>query len=479
MSFQSTLFIVFFCALLAVLALTKKEKIRQIEILAASIVFYAVWDVRFLGLIAICIMVAHVSVFFTLKNRSNEGGFDKLALGIGVGVQLVILCIFKYLNFFVSGFASMLGMEYIGNLIHILPIGISFYIFSAIGYMIDVYRGDIETQPALYEEALYILFFPKLLQGPLHKATDFYKQLEREHPIQIQNLEVGVQIFLFGLIKKIVIADRLGLFVDSVYENPVAYSGGTLLLAAITYPIQLYCDFSGYSDMAVATAKMMGYELCANFDLPFLSRSVAEYWRRWHMSLNVWFRDYLFYPVIRSGWVNSLRKKAKNKSKKLARNLPSVIGMSIVWPLIGLWHGASMNFILYGCFYGVMMIVGQLLAEEEKDGIVGVLRVVRTWMITILTLVLFRATTLEDANAVFAGIFMWQRGISYCYTWSLIMIPLVMAVCVCAYKTNHGNGYYPCVDLSKLRGKVIFCTAVLLTIVLMYVGENYFMYFQF
>lgn len=482
MTFTSLFFLLFYSILLICLLITKKERIRQIEILIASAVFYTIWDIRFLVLVLVCIAITHFIVKKMFKIQgSREKRKRKRILAIGITAQLSILCVFKYLKFFIAGFVKLLDINDMGMLNIILPVGISFYIFSAIGYIADVYRKEIDTQPLFYQEAFYILFFPKLLQGPLHKSADFFKQLRNEHLITSQNLKIGIQIFLSGLIKKIVIADWLGLFVDNVYANPIAYSGGTLLLAAVTYPIQLYCDFSGYSDMAVATAKMMGYDLCQNFNLPFLSKNVAEYWRRWHMSLNIWFRDYLFYPIIRSDGINEVRKKTRKKSKKLAKIIAPIVGIVIVWPLVGLWHGASVNFLLYGCLYGLLMIIG-LMGDtygKEKNVKYDFLRIIRTWIITIFAMILFRAGDLGTAAMVLKGILTWQMGISYIYTWSLIFIPIVLSAHFYAYKKNDKNGFYIQMDLGILRNKIILCSVVLFTIILMYVGENYFMYFQF
>lgn len=396
----------------------------------------------------------------------------------------MILGVFKYLQFFVSSFCRLFSVseEIIFNII--LPVGISFYIFSTIGYMIDVYRRQIDYKIPLHQEALYILFFPKLLQGPFHKAEDFFAQLKCDHMITKENLSIGIQIFLFGLIKKIVIADRLALFVDTVYNKPGVYSAGTLFLVIITYPVQLYCDFSGYSDMAVGTARMMGYKLCQNFNLPFFAKNVTEFWRRWHMSLNIWFRDYLFYPIIRSQYVNNIRKNIKNHSKRLSIVLPSVIGTGIVFPLIGLWHGASLNFIVYGCCYGALMILEQVIGayknkNAEKSNVYGAFKILQTMLITIVLTVLFRAPDFRTFWIVMGHIFTLHKGIRYYYTWSLLFVPLVFIVSLYAYKKNGGNGYYIILDLSKFRNKVIFCTLVLLIIILMYVGENYFMYFKF
>lgn len=481
MSFQTIPFLLFLCIVLAVLAITKSERARQYELLAASIIFYASWDIKFLVLIALCAAIVHAAGRAILKNKRTGGCRIKFPFVISIVLLLTVLGIFKYLKFFVSGFCTLFGIQNSPVLSIILPVGISFYVFSCIGYLIDIYRGEIADPVPFYQEALYIAFFPKLLQGPFQKATDFYRQLAREHPITLADISDGMQIFLFGLIKKVVIADRLGLFVDAVYAKPGVYSGATLLLAAVTYPMQLYCDFSGYSDMAVGTAKMLGYELPRNFNLPFLSRTVAEYWRRWHMSLNEWFRDYLFYPIVRSGWVNKVRKRTKSCSKQLARIISSMIGTAIVWPLVGLWHGTSWNFILYGCLYGLLMIAGLVgdTYRKGKNEAFDVLRVIRTWGITIFAMILFRAADLGTVGVVLKGIFTWQKGISYIYTWSLIYIPIVMLACVYAYKKNDGNGYYIQLDMGLFRNKVMFCTTALLMVILMYVGENYFMYFQF
>lgn len=480
MSLQTVPFLVFLCILLVVLAMTKSERVRQYEILAASIVFYASWDIRFLALIALCVGIVHLTGRSLLKNGRTEQQ-AKAVVTTGIVLFLVILSVFKYLNFFISSFCVLFGIQDEPVLSIILPVGISFYVFSGIGYIVDIYRGEIERKMPIYQEALYLMFFPKLLQGPFQKAADFYRQLESGHPVTLANISSGMQIFLFGLMKKIVVADRLGLFVDKVYANPEIYSGATLLLAAFTYPVQIYCDFSGYSDMAVGTAKILGYELPQNFNLPFLSKDVAEYWRRWHMSMNGWFRDYLFYPIVRSKWVNGLRKKIKKRSKKLANLIPAIVGVAIVWPLVGLWHGASFEFVLYGCLYGVFMIIELFTNTHEKHGNrwYDFLKIARMWFITVFLMILFRAKDISTMGMILKGIFTWQEGISYIYTWSFILIPAVMAANIYAYKKNGGNGYYIQLDMGRLRNKVIFCTAALLTIILMYVGENYFMYFQF
>ena len=480
MSFQSLVFYAFMFLLIVLLSITKKEVIRQYILIVASMLFYGLWDWRFLAIVAICI----ATIFLGSRALEYSEGGKKYILVSCLVVLLGVLAVFKYMNFFIAGFCRLLGISQTFSLNVILPVGISFYVFSAIGYIIDVYRGEISTRIPLHETALFILFFPKILQGPFHPATDFMDQLKKSHAISWGHLSMGTQIFLFGLIKKVVVADRLGLYVDTVYSAPCSYSGLTLLLVSLTYPVQLLCDFSGYSDMAIGTAKMIGYDICPNFNLPFLSKNVAEFWRRWHMSLNEWFREYLFYPVVRCTWVNTLRRKIKKRSKKFSRILPSIIGMIIVWPLIGLWHGATWNYILFDSIYGVLMITSLVINEYWKSkfrngGIYDFLRILRTQFFAFILFILFRTPDLKTFSLVVTRILTRAKGIEYIYTWSLLFIPLVLGISVYAYIRNNGNSFYIMLDLTKFWNKVIFCTAIALTLVFMHVGENYFMYFQF
>ena len=483
MSFQSIYFLFFLIILVGVLAAVRKEITRQLIILFASFLFYGFWDLRFLVFVFICILTMYFGCILMLNNRDCSEKVTKLVLIICIAILLGVLGLFKYCDFFISSFCALFGIESSFSLNLIMPVGLSFYIFSAIGFITDVYRGEINEKVPFYQIAFYLVYFPKLLQGPICKASGFLNQLKTDHEVTWPNISTGLQIFIFGLIKKLVIADRLGLFIDTVYSTPKAFSGLSLLLVVLSYPIQLYCDFSGYTDMAIGSSRILGYELCPNFNIPFLSKSVGEYWRRWHMSLNIWFRDYLFYSIIRSNIVGRIRKIVKTKSKRLAKVLPPILGMLIVWPLVGLWHGASVNFVLYGTIYGLLMIIGQLYDSYGKEipatKLLDSLRIIRTFAITVVLLILFRAPDLRTFGLIVSRIITMQPGINYFYTWSLLFIPLVLGFSIMAYLTNKGDGYYLILDLSKMRNKIVFCTVVFLTIVFMYVGENYFMYFKF
>ncbi|MBQ9128570.1 MAG: MBOAT family protein, partial [Thermoguttaceae bacterium] len=260
-------------------------RLRHGVLLVASYVFCGWFDWRF------CLaLAATTAVVYFCALGVARGKRSKLWLRLGVVLPLVALAVFKYFNFFVSSVASALSLdvEALGTLKIILPIGISFYVFQAISYVVDVNRGKVEASSDFVKVALYLAFFPRLVSGPIVKAAYFFPQLEEKRNVGLKNLEIGVQIFALGLFKKIVVADRLGAFVDTVYATPNAFHGAVVTLAVVTYALQLYFDFSGYSDMAVGVAKGLGYDLPRNFNLPYLSRNPSELWKRWHISLSSW-----------------------------------------------------------------------------------------------------------------------------------------------------------------------------------------------
>jgi len=255
---------------------------------------------------------------------------------VGGGTTLVLfLGYFKYTNFFVNSFRALFGLDSV-TLNIILPLGISFYVFSAIAYLIDIYRGEYPAQKNILNIALYIAFFPKLTAGPIVRGKDFFPQVKGYRGIQWDAFKVGIQIFVFGLFKKIVLADHLGVFVDDVFRAPTAFNTGTVVLAAISYSLQIYFDFSGYSDMAIGVSKILGFDFKPNFNLPYISRNVSEFWKRWHISLSSWFQDYLYIPL------------GGNRKGKVR----TYINLMLVMLISGLWHGAGWTFIAWGALHG-------------------------------------------------------------------------------------------------------------------------------
>lgn len=381
------------------------------------------------------------------------GGIARVVYIIVLAILVLLLCFFKYYNYFIDESNSEL-------ILAIYPLGLSFFVFSCISYLTDVLKGYIENIYTVREICLYLFFFPKLLQGPIEKADKFLMDLKSVHTINRANFVEGMQIFLFGLIKKLVIADRLGLFVDTVYSSPISYDGGTLLLLVITYPVQLYCDFSGYSDMAIGVSKVLGYNLSENFNLPFASGSVTEYWRRWHVTLGNWFKEYVYIPL-------GGNRVGKNRQ---------ILNLLVVWILTGVWHGSTWSFLIWGLYNFAIVIFEKMTNIPQK--IPRFYRVV-TLILVAIGWIWFRSPNISTAIMILKGIVQWKVGITYIYTWALIYVALTAVITCIGYKRNTGTWKYLILDMSKFASKLVICITVIMTLILMYVGNNYFLYFNF
>lgn len=322
------------------LCVLRKNSHKITWLLLGGAFFYGYWDWRFLSLLLfICIF----DFYMGLRISEAQGELRKRLLVLNVCVNLSILVIFKYLNFFIGSANAALspfGLR-LRTLNIILPIGISFFVFEVISYCADIYRGDLKPYTNLRQFALFIFFFPRMIAGPIIRASQFLPQLEREIRVTLPNLQAGAQMFLIGITKKLVVADRLAGFVDIVFKNPAQYSTLSVWQAVIAYSIQIYCDFSGYTDMALGLAKMMGFELPENFRMPYVATSLVDFWRRWHISLSTWLRDYVYFSI------GGLREKTFNRYRNVV--LTMLIG--------GLWHGAGWNFVLWGGLHGVGLAV--------------------------------------------------------------------------------------------------------------------------
>ena len=480
MLFNSLTFLVFFALVCLCAALTelpvfrrmpteKRQRLRHILLLAASYVFYGWWNWKCCGLMLGLTLVSHFCALHMGRRQR------KLMLTLGVVFPLLVLGLFKYFNFFVDSFCALFGITRAGTLRILLPVGISFYTFQSLSYTIDVYRGRVEAERDFVRTALYISFFPQLVAGPIVKAGEFLPQLREERNISLPNLALGVQYFAFGLFKKIVLADNLSVFVDAVHKAPSAYSAGTLLLMAYAYAIQIYCDFSGYSDMAVGCAKCLGYDLPRNFDLPYLSRNVSEFWKRWHISLGTWLQEYLYIPL------------GGNRRGKLRTMLNLFLTMTIG----GLWHGAAWTFVIWGALHGAALIVHKLFAGfmasrgKTRSGPIGTaVSVFLTFTYVSLCLVVFRSESIGTAWRILCDIFTLHRGIRFVSFWAVTALILVAlaslaAVLRCRRAGMRLQGYYPTVDLNSVRGLAVFFFFVGLTLALGYTGQSPFIYFQF
>ena len=333
--------------------LRKNYKWQNIFLLLTSYVFYAWWDWRFLGLLFGMSFLSWLGGR-KIANTLEGGGrcqFVKKSLLVSIIViDLMVLGAFKYYNFFVGSFADLFGLQ---NSIHslkiVLPLGISFFTFQAIAYVVDVYKRKIEPTN-LVDCLLYIGFFPKLLAGPIERPTNLIPQIQKERVFEYDLAVDGCRQMLWGLFKKVVIADNAAIYVNQVYGDYANQSGSTLLLAAILYTIQIYGDFSGYSDMAIGSAKLLGFRFRDNFLFPYFSRNMNEFWRRWHISLNTWFVDYVYIPLGGS----------RNGKWHTIRNI------MIVFLLSGLWHGADWSFVAWGAYHGLLLVLLILLNRNTK-----------------------------------------------------------------------------------------------------------------
>ena len=329
----------------------RKLKLQNLFIVVASYVFYGWWDWRFLVLLAFTSLFSYASGLAIEKYRDTPRK-AKTANILNIVINLLILGVFKYYNFFVTSFAdAFLGAKTDGLLLKvILPVGISFYTFKALSYSIDVYREKLKPTHDVIQYCAYVGFFPQLLAGPIERATNLLPQLEKPRTFDYETGVDGLRQILWGLFKKMVIADNCAVYVDRVFSTYQTQSGSTLLLAAIFFAFQIYGDFSGYSDMAIGTGKLFGFKTMKNFNFPYFSRDIAEFWRRWHISLTTWFRDYVYIPLGGS----------RCSKAKIVRNT------FVIFLLSGLWHGANWTFIAWGAFHAFLFLPLILMGKNRK-----------------------------------------------------------------------------------------------------------------
>jgi alginate O-acetyltransferase complex protein AlgI len=346
MLFCSQEFLLFFLVVFAAYWAIPWRRPRVWLLLAASFYFYASWN-QWLALIVFAATTVNFGLARALES-CRAACWRRVLVGLSVAGNLGLICYFKYANFFLRSLEEALraagASASLPLLSVILPFGISFYTFEAISYVVDVYRGRVRASRDLAAFLLFILFFPHLVAGPIVRAYDFLPQVARPKHWSWLRLQVGAQLFLMGLFKKFAIADRMALYVDPVFANPENYRGGALWLGVLAYALQIYCDFSGYTDMALGTAHVFGYKLARNFNMPYLALNPSEFWRRWHISLSTWLRDYLFIPLGGS----------RGGPWQTARNL------LITMALGGLWHGANWTFVAWGLMHGLWLILHRL-----------------------------------------------------------------------------------------------------------------------
>ena len=355
--------------------------LQNLFIVVASYIFYGWWDWRFLILIAIttlCSFASGLMISWCERNLSEGGGkysrlkwlFNpKLWLWANILLNLGILGVYKYYDFFAREFAELIGIEADFLLLHlILPVGISFYTFQALSYSIDVYRKQIAPTHDVVAFTAFLSFFPQLVAGPIERATNLLPQFQKKRTFDYATAVDGMRQILWGLFKKIVVADNCATYVDTVFADISSQSGSTLLLAAVLFTFQIYGDFSGYSDIAIGTAKLFGIKLMRNFNVPYFSRDIAEFWRRWHISLTTWFRDYVYIPLggSRPNIPEAIRLKGDKAIEARYTKWIAVRNTFIIFLLSGFWHGANWTFVLWGAYHALLFVPLLLMNKNRR-----------------------------------------------------------------------------------------------------------------
>ena len=369
---------------------------QNVLILLSSYTFYSWWDYRFAGLLIISTLTDFCASRAIYRSQSISTKRTYLALSIII--NLSILGFFKYFNFFVTSLVDILHAINIQSdlttLSIVLPVGISFYTFQTISYTVDVYRGKLKPCTSLIDYAAYLAFFPQLVAGPIERGANLVPQFEKNREFSYQNATYGLKIILWGVFKKLVIADNLALVVNEYYASPGEYSGLRLLVSTICFAFQIYCDFSSYSDIARGCAKLLGFDLMVNFSFPYFSRSVSEFWRRWHISLSTWFRDYVYIPL------------GGNRSGKHRM----YVNLLLTFVISGLWHGAAYNYLIWGFLNGLGVILfsdrnrrgpqDTPLTDKWVPGLTDFLGMLCTFSFILVTWVFFRAASFGDAMLI-------------------------------------------------------------------------------
>ncbi len=361
----------------------KSRTKRNAFIVFASYVFYGWWDYRFLLLIAFTSLCSWWFGLLIERKRENKK-FSLFLSASNIIINISILVVFKYFNFFLDSFLSLLGalgfeMGSPLALKIILPVGISFYTFQALSYTIDIYRGRIKATNSIIDFFAFISFFPQLVAGPIERAKDLLPQFQKNTTFSYPFAVEGARQMLWGFFKKIVIADNCAIIVDDIFANYMEQSASVLILGALLFSFQIYCDFSGYSDIAIGTAKLFGIRLNKNFDFPYFSRNIAEFWRRWHISLMTWLRDYIYFPL--------------GGSKKGV--FITIVNTFIVFFISGLWHGASWTFVLWGLYHALLINILTLLHIKKKyissPSLKDMPKILLTFVFVVFGWIMFRA----------------------------------------------------------------------------------------
>lgn len=456
-------------------------KTQNILILIASYFFYGWWSYKFLGLLILSTLLDFIYGFSVASDNKRKA---KIFLWLSVINNLGILSVFKYYNFFAAQFQQALGsfgLEINPALIHVvLPVGISFYTFHGMSYVFDIYRGKLKPVSNFVDYAVFVSFFPLLVAGPIERANHLLPQVQQKRNFNYTQAVEGCRLILWGLFKKVVIADNLSIIVDQTFNNFQSFNAFTLIAAAVGFSFQIYFDFSGYSDIAIGTAKLFGFELLSNFKFPYFSRDIAEFWRRWHISLSSWFKDYLYIPL------------GGSKGDKFI----TVRNIFIIFIVSGFWHGASWNFIVWGGIHACAFLPLLLLNKNRKHttqivafdrnlpNVKELAQMIYTFGLVTVAWIFFRAKTIKIGidyiKQIIVNSFQNPGQFLHKPGESMGILYVIPFICIDWYLRN---------DERKLRVPqsmilrhmiyFVFVTLILVGLIYKINGNNSFIYFQF
>ena len=471
MNFISISFFIFLPIVLLLFWLTP-NKYRYLVLILGSYFFYSFLNYWLILLILFTTLVSYLGARGIEKYQNKK----KLFLVLTIIACLGSLFVFKYLDFSIGLFGkffSLVGLNLSINPLNIiLPVGISFYTFQTLGYVIDVYRGKMEAEKHIGYYALFVSFFPQLVAGPIEKASKLIPELKKEHHFSLDNLSYGLKNVMSGFIKKVLIADFLVIYVNNIYDNLGISSGVEILLATFLFGLVIYCDFSGYSEIAVGISKWLDVDLTMNFNRPYLSSSLKEFWNRWHITLNDFFTEYVYVPLGGS---------QKGRFRKY-------LNIFIVFFISGLWHGASVHFILWGIVCGLLLIIEDLLSPlinkiNIKDSIKKIIGIVITYLIINICWIFFRAQSISDIGLIFKQIFT-NFGSGFDTSFFTVLNTVLLILCVVTLPLIY---YLPIINKEDkyAYAHIGLYTLLIIVVSLMYihnlnaVGESSFIYFQF
>lgn len=470
MLFNSLHFVAFFI-ITTIAYFLLPHRYRWFLLLSISCYFYMAFIPVYILILLFTIVIDYFAGIWIENSTTSK----KLLLSVSIIANVGVLCFFKYYNFLNENLTALLGLASVKNPIPalniILPIGLSFHTFQAMSYTIEVYRGNQKAERHFGIYALYVMFYPQLVAGPIERPQNVLHQFHNKVSFDYDRVVSGLRLILWGLFKKVVIADRLALYVDSVYNHPEHHSGISSIIATLFFTFQIYCDFSGYSTIAIGSARVLGIDLMENFRRPYLSRSIKEFWGRWHISLSTWFRDYLYIPIGGS----------RVKMPIHIRNL------LIVFIVSGIWHGASWTFVIWGLLHGIYQTIELLLNKyvykgKPRSRPVVVANYLVTFILVSLAWVFFRANTVQDAFTIIGniltlkpgGLFVgFAAGLVYSF---LLIIFLMVAEINYEYFDNRFSLIHSGNGVARLAGYT------LLILVLLMIGVfngGQFIYFQF